>query len=293
MIVMGVVLISAQKVIAQFDVDSLRTLWLEHDYSRVVEKGVALRSQFYSRCAEIDYYLGTSYCRLEGSSNKSKGAGYLLWCMNYPISTELKAIIQDEFTQCRNPGTAIRPTFARGPDRGSAGIGSRSKMYHFLDTGQNIYNTPVKIINQRTLSELHDRLTPVTEHSLAVEKVKRLVGETFSVEASGDFVIASSNPRTDTLEMAKRLGVYKQFFYSAYGLRLPSYMITVVVVPETQQLQALSKSLHGIDLPNACIGYSYRDDMTILALCRSRLTGTLYHELFHLMARSTFGDIPP
>ena len=41
------------------------------------------------------------------------------------------------------------------------------------------------------------------------------------------------------------------------------------------------------------IGYSFQPNMSRVAVIPSTTIGTLAHELFHLMVRNDFGDIPP
>jgi hypothetical protein len=51
----------------------------------------------------------------------------------------------------------------------------------------------------------------------------------------------------------------------------------------------LAERIHGIKVSEATIGYSFQDDLSIIG----NNSGTLAHELFHLMVRINFGDIPP
>jgi len=74
---------------------------------------------------------------------------------------------------------------------------------------------------------------------------------------------------------------------------MPDWKITVYVVSQIDPLRRLAGMIHGIEIPYDAIGYSYQDDLSIVVLCRERYTGTMWHELFHVMARTTFGDIPP
>ena len=65
-------------------------------------------------------------------------------------------------------------------------------------------------------------------------------------------------------------------------------------MPDRNSLRQIARTLHGIRLPEEAIGYTFRNDMSVSGLIQSpRRTGTLAHELFHLLVRNDFGDVPP
>lgn len=65
------------------------------------------------------------------------------------------------------------------------------------------------------------------------------------------------------------------------------------MVPSVWKLRELAELVHGIRVSETSIGYSFQADLSIVGLIPSKYTGTLRHELFHLMVRNNFGDIPP
>ncbi|MDZ7344735.1 MAG: hypothetical protein ONA90_09525 [candidate division KSB1 bacterium] len=278
---------------AQDEFATLRELWRSGQYAEVVRRGAEIRELPFGRMAELDYMIGTSLCRLPDL--QKNGVRHLAWCLSrYNLDEESRVKILREMQLCAEAIPAAVPAIIiLMTSKASVGIGVSGKMYHYLNPDHAVRTTPIKIVAPKSLKELSARLTPVTQPDSAARKISKLVDSTFEVKAFGKFVIANANPKTDRPEMARRLGIYEKFFASVYGLKLPPYMITVYVVPEIRQFRALALKLHGFQLPDASIGYSYREDMSLLAFCQAQWTGTLYHELFHLMARSTFGDIPP
>lgn len=107
-------------------------------------------------------------------------------------------------------------------------------------------------------------------------------------------VAPATSPSVDELKQAgEGLEQYLQFFVSEYGMRRPSSLITVYFAADLSQLRDLARSLHGIDLAPGSIGYSFPADQSMVGWADGKAYGTFAHELFHIMVRGNFGDIPP
>ena len=104
---------------------------------------------------------------------------------------------------------------------------------------------------------------------------------------------ASSPSMEDLKRVGESLEQYLQFFVSEYGMRPPPSLITVYFAADRSQLRDLAGKLHGIDLAPGSIGYSFPADQSMVGWADGRAYGTFAHELFHLMVRGNFGDIPP
>jgi hypothetical protein len=104
----------------------------------------------------------------------------------------------------------------------------------------------------------------------------------------------ATSPSADELKrVGESLEQYLQFFVSEYGMRRPSALITVYFAADRSQLRDLARSLHGIDLAPGSIGYSFPADQSMVGWADGKAYGTFAHELFHVMVRGNFGDIPP
>jgi hypothetical protein len=102
------------------------------------------------------------------------------------------------------------------------------------------------------------------------------------------------SPSADELKrVGESLEQYLQFFVSEYGMRRPSSLITVYFAADRSQLRDLARRLHGIDLAPGSIGYSFPADQSMVGWADGKAYGTFAHELFHVMVRGNFGDIPP
>jgi hypothetical protein len=280
---------------AQDDLTELRELWKAGKYEEVVIKAKEKRDLPFGKTLELDYIIGTSCCRVP--DGQVFGIKYLAWCLsNYQPSEQDKAALVKETERCAQVLASVPPPALITPaNKASLGgeAGVSGKMLHGFSEEELLGATTIKVVFPKTFAELRARLSAISQPDSAAAKVARLVGEKFEVRALGKFVIASANPEVDYKEMSRRLNVYEKFFANEFGLQLPPFMVTVYVVPDRQQYRDLALKLHGFQMPEASIGYSFREDLSLAAWCPGALTSTLYHELFHLMARSTFGDIPP
>jgi hypothetical protein len=97
----------------------------------------------------------------------------------------------------------------------------------------------------------------------------------------------------DLKRVGKSLEDYLGFFISEYGMRPPSFLITVYFAEDRTQLGELARKLHGIALAPGSIGYSFPADQSMVGWADGKAYGTFAHELFHMMVRQNFGDIPP
>ena len=104
----------------------------------------------------------------------------------------------------------------------------------------------------------------------------------------------ATSPSADELKrVGESLEQYLQFFVSEYGMKRPPYLITVYFAADRGQLRDLARKLHGIDLAPGSIGYSFSADQSMVGWADGKAYGTFAHELFHVMVRGNFGDIPP
>lgn len=103
-----------------------------------------------------------------------------------------------------------------------------------------------------------------------------------------------TSPSADELKrVGESLEQYLQFFVSEYGMRPPPFLITVYFAADLAQLRDLARKLHGIDLAPGSLGYSFSADQSMVGWADGKIYGTFAHELFHVMVRGNFGDIPP
>jgi hypothetical protein len=91
--------------------------------------------------------------------------------------------------------------------------------------------------------------------------------------------------------IAEMLEHFLDFLVQEYAVQAPNYFITVYLLPRTDDLLDFSSRVHGLRVDRAIVGYSFLNDMSIVARSDSG-GGTLTHELTHLLLRSSLGATP-
>lgn len=203
--------------------------------------------------------------------------------------------MKKEMRECSPNKRPIEIAFVT--QRSSGGVAEvRGKTFYWLDAeNAPITSDSVEVVREIPLEELTDRLFEISDQETGVRQVQRLLGSLFKVESLGHFILASSSRHTQSQlrDIGRDLEQVLHFFASQYKIPIPRHLITVYMVPDAWKLRQLAEKVHGMRVSEASIGYSFRDDLSIVGVIPRMYSGTLRHELFHLMVRSDFGDIPP
>jgi hypothetical protein len=152
-----------------------------------------------------------------------------------------------------------------------------------------------ELIRDMAPEEFERRLFDLSQRTEAIESVKKLSGPNYKVESRGPFILANngfSSPE-QVLSIAGALERYASFYTTQYRIPKPYKFITVYLVDDALEMQRLASTLHGIQVSESSIGYSFPFDLSMVGITYEKEFGTLAHELFHLMVRNDFGDIPP
>jgi hypothetical protein len=64
------------------------------------------------------------------------------------------------------------------------------------------------------------------------------------------------------------------------------------IVPDAAAVVALASRVHGLKASPLTLGYAFQNDLSVSAIMTTTQAGTLLHELFHLLVRAKFGDVP-
>ena len=176
--------------------------------------------------------------------------------------------------------------------RGQASVSGKT-MYAFAKKG--FETSTVKVVRDISPDEFLSRLFNKSKSIDAVESVKQRTQEGFFVFSTDHFVFASMSGQTQNQLQSLAHGMENtlKFYMDNYALPAPPHLITVYLVPGPSSLMQLAFDIHGIEINRSQIGYSYRDDLSISGITPHSGYGTLAHELFHLVVRNDYGDIPP
>lgn len=276
------------------------SLWQARDYPGASSTlGRYRTSKRYAQTYDVDYWLGTSWCRMTGSERA--GVDLLDWGYSFsqmpPSAREQYRAERDACQQFLRQPTTVRvlpPTIVAAA-LAPATSRAAGKLYYIAggDKG-GLVAYPLRVKRQLPPEEYDARLVLLSADTDAIKGVRaRTPGS--RVVRYERFILASSSPAHSeaTLEMiGRRLDHYVRFLSSEYGLTLPDYFFTVYLVPDTTRLGTLAERIHGLDASPATLGYAFQNDLSVVAVLNGTAVGTLLHELFHLTVRSTYGAIP-
>ncbi len=277
--------------------DDLINRWRSADYSGVLPQLVAYRTTPYGRNVQVDYMIATSLCRSGDAESLVLGQKFLHRILAaYELTAENRQQIKNEIASCMETGVTQKSPEVIAFAIGHADVGVRGKTFYWLDQQNGpLGGDPIQSLREIDKSELEARRFPPTQQRKAVARIRQLAGTGFQVLATEYFVIASASGQSaaELESIGRQLNAAMQFFHDDYGMPLPEYLITIYLTPSPHELRRLANRVHGLELGNESIGYSFRDDFSIAGVVSGPHSGTLKHELFHLMTRSHFGDILP
>lgn len=276
--------------------DELIAIWRIPDYPGVMPPLTEYRKGPYGRNVQVDYMIATSLCRISGG--EELGQKYFQRIMAaYELSRENRQQIEREYDRCvvASSATIEQPVLVAF-SIGHSDVGVRGKTFYWLDQKNGpLGGDPIKTKREIPAKELKSRRFPQGEQAAAVSKVRKIAGSGFDVIATEHFIIASSSGQSkgELEAIGRHLDQAMKFFHMEFGMPLPEYLVTIYLAPNPHEFVQLAERVHGLEIVRQSIGYSFRDDYSIAGVVKGAHTGTLKHELFHLMARNHFGDIPP
>ncbi len=294
--VLSVITIPSKVGLAQYN-DPLfvsgKQYWQQRNYLYAFRALRQFRKQSFGRSADVDFMLGVSACQI--SSERDWGAKLLNWMQYaYPLSAGGRNWVRENQLLCVQARPPALPplTVALLPIFGSAGMSGRGKLYYWVNRAGQFLSYPPKLVRQIPLEELSARLRSVGNSS-AEQSVIRRVGNDFTTISHNNFILASNVGHSLTLlnRWAAVADSFAHFLSRRYDVTMPNNYITVYLVSSIEDLREFAEDHHGLDVSSTTIGYAFRDDMSVVAVAQTGF-GTVLHELFHLLVRQNFGDIP-
>ena len=269
--------------------------WLSRRYPPSTSLLFDFRSHQQLRSAQLDYMIGTGGCRTPG--RRAWGMSYLDWALyRYSLSPASRALVLRERDLCRSGATlpALDGAVASAALQTTAGSWAQGKMYYLRNADEPIaaYSArPLGALDPAAVAKRLVRIGDAADIAAALAPVAP-AGARIHVVSRYAFVTGAGQSDDELAAIAVRLDAYLAFLDRTYGIRLPPYYLTLYLVRGQADLRAIARDLHKLDVSPATIGYTFRDDQSAVALIPGTAIGTLFHELFHLVVRSTFGDVP-
>ena len=291
-----VALISPPFSASALGLEDIRKLWKEGAYPQVIQEALTYRDLVFGKNIEVDYMLATSFCRHTGEEHI--GRAFLNHILRvYEISDENRVAITSEQDRCPEQAKPVQLAFLTSRSTGGGDSVVRGKSFHFIDKNINraLGGDPAKVIKEIPEQILLARLFKRDDQVSAAKAMAERLGSQSRIHMSEHFVIGSlSNHSSDQLkEISRLIEKALDFFVTRYEIKLPEKLISIYLMPDARMLREMGEKLHGLRLAQGTIGYSYINDLSLSAVVRGPYTGTLKHELTHLLVRTNFGDIPP
>lgn len=282
-----------------------RDAWQQRLWAQAVDKLRPLVDPNDRANYEVDFWLGTSLCRLAG--RVAQGANILDWSLSFrsmpeaarPAFAHEKKLCVDALREQRL--TAPEPDRmggASGPQATAVAMATvRGTPKLYIQGGSpagNLALTPLRVIQPRTAAELESRLVPLGRPAEALRGLRQLAPQA-RFHVSRYAAIASVSPAHDARALQTlglRVDEFVEFMKAAYSLEAPPTYITIHLYPGIPALRAAALKLHGMQANEATLGYSFSNDRSILAMLTGTAAGTLLHEVSHMLVHESFGAVP-
>ena len=268
--------------------------WLETRYPDAYAPLFTYRGSPEGRTAEVDYMLGTSACRIDARRQwGARTLNYVLY--SYQLTNISRGLITSERDKCRAPAklAALGPEARVGVEKlVAAGATARGKMFSF-EGDKSITSYPARQSRVVDPAVFRARLVTVGKADAMASALKPLAAKgRVSIIGRFAFVTAAGQSDEQLKIIARDLDRYVDFLNREYDIAPPPTYLTIYLQPDIASLKATADRVHGLDVSMSALGYAYQDDLSTVAFVRGTQSGTLLHELFHLLVRRSFGDIP-
>jgi len=275
--------------------ESGREAWRAGRYAEAHATLLEFRRLPYGRRADVDFMLGTAACRLP--ARRDWGHGVLDWMLyGYALTVDSRAVVVRERDRCRDrllADLAVGTLEAIVEERAAGMTGYGKTFYWAEQEKQPLGSYPIRRIRAMARAELLARLVPVGDRTRALAlagelqpRGRPLVHDRFLL------LSGAGHGEADLRAIGQTLERYVRFLEAAFDIRPPAHYLTVHLMAEPYSVRQLADRLHGLDVSPATVGYAFVDDASVVAAVPGPAAGTVLHELFHLLVREGFGDIP-
>jgi len=260
----------------------------------------------------IDYL--AARCACSQANLKDLGFEVFCWlldCTPYRIPPAARGRILSQATHCGYQPARTRITISAPTGVAAAGVAGiivRSKAFHLLSDTYHVSpeslavipvtSSPIEVADSISLKQLAARVIPLDQFGHARERLSGVLPEDFgveTVETCEPFVLVSYAHHKDTVlqHVGRELVKVNAFYELTYELPPIEHAIVVYLLPDAHVLREFARSYHGLKVSEYCIGYSFPRDGSIVAVSPGSRTGTLKHELLHILLNPRFAGLPP
>jgi hypothetical protein len=281
---------------AQSLYDTGRQAWETGNYAVARDTLLQYRKEPYGRRVDVDFMLGTSGCRLE--QYRTWGGDVLDWMLySYSLTYASRVTVSHERDVCRGATTEGNVSAQIGTiveaQVAAAGMTGYGKTFYWVGQKQPVASYPIRRSRAVSREELAARRISRDDPEAAV-RLGRQLSPQGSAAIEGRFLLISEagHSTADLESIGRTLNRFAGFLERTYDLRLPDHFVTVYLAKDSTAVGRLADRLHGLLVSPATIGYAFVDDASVVGFVEGTAVGTIMHELFHLLVRADFGDIP-
>ena len=281
---------------AQIQIDKTRfeIMLANKEYKQLfTEANQIYRSPYGKTSYLLHYYIGRSLCGRGFITQGQSWYEHIQKKLKYP--QDFESVLKIAMTDCKTSSqTSVKVvnTPIIKTSRLPAGVGGKGGF--ILDCNLSADEDYSNLEKNDTLAQ---RVFNIEDKVDAIVKLRTFLNADFKIDTSDKFIIVTKtnsylNDR-DIKKVTESLDDAYSFFVKFYGLEESNKVVTVYLVASRYELQQTAKIVHDIKLSSLNIGYSSLQDLSILGIANPQSSGTLIHELFHLLIRSKYGDISP
>ena len=204
----------------------------------------------YGKSYDVDYLLGTSWCRIDGMGKK--GANLLSWALQHDMPESAAKLFRAEWQQClaaTAAAVAAKPALLAQTNLGPGATARASgKLFYSVDLdGSPFAAYPLELTNPLPEKEYQKRIFPLTAKEEAIAATKLRLGAGYRVIAADRFILASKTHSDAELQnVAARLVDFVGFLDREYEIKFPAVFITVQLAPSPSELVDLAMRIHGL-----------------------------------------------
>lgn len=275
--------------------ESGRTAWLGGEYPKARKDLLDFRKELYGRRPDVDFMLGTSGCRI--AMHRVWGHDVLDWMLYaYALTYESRQLVAHERDLCREATSAqqVETRLDQIVEERAAGMTGYGKTFYWAQRDQQpVGSYPIRRNKAMAKEVFLARLVKTGDGQRAESNVRSRLPDA-RVLVTDQIVLASigGHSESELESIGQTLNRYLRFLAAEYDIEPPPHYLTVYLVKDFNEVRDLADKLHGLDVSRATVGYAFVDDASIVGAVPGTAAGTILHEMFHLMARARFGDIP-
>ncbi len=286
--------------IAQHTIDEglLSRLYNNGQYKELYAKACEYRKKPYSTTFMIDFYIAISSCMLNYPSQSDEWFKHIL--QNYSLDAQNKSYVLNAQQACvaqRKPTTMSgattnnHNTISENSMRPTAGVSGKTM---YSSDYEYVEQPNVEVVSIIPQAEISSRILTRTNTGLVDAKIATL-RKTYYTQPNGPFIFLSDVPISNNsiTNITNKLITAYTFFQKKYTANPSPYYLYVFIGSTKTALNNFALNYHGLKLPPQMYGYTQVDDLCLAGVANEQYIGTLFHELFHLTIRNSYGDVFP